>query len=197
MRNLRQPVRILLMTEDPACANRLEEDFLALGHQVVARLNIHEDMHRALADNTPDVVVLDMASPNRDVLEQMGRMEQNQSRPVLVFTQNDDLDVIRAAIKAGVSAYVVDGLGRHRIMPILEAAIARFEQTQALKAELESTKTALAERKTIEKAKGLLMKNRGWDEPHAYQAMRKLAMDKNQKLVDVAQQLLTWEEIGS
>lgn len=117
-------------------------------------------------------------------------MNQTMPRPVVMFSQDGDSETIRTAVKAGVAAYVVDGFEIERLRPVVDVAIARFEEHQALKLELAEASRKLTERKTIEKAKGILMKTRGMDEEAAYAALRKLAMEKSQPLAKVAANLI-------
>ncbi|MDE3029267.1 MAG: ANTAR domain-containing protein [Paracoccaceae bacterium] len=146
---------------------------------------------RHVARFRPDVVLADIASPSRDMLEELTLASGPLDRPVAMFVDRDDLGLTKAAIEAGVSAYVVDGLRRDRIKPILDAAIARFHMFQRMRIELETTRRALEERKVIDRAKGLLMKARGIDEEAAYALLRKAAMDQGRKLAEVAEALVT------
>lgn len=152
-------------------------------------------VERRLAEVDADIVLIDLASPNRDLLESLARAAGPLERPVAMFVDRSVESMIRAAIEAGVSAYVVDGLRQDRIKPVLEAAIARFHSVARLRAELEATKTALAERKIIDRAKGLLMKSKGCSEEEAYALLRKAAMDQNRKLSEIAQAIVTAAEI--
>lgn len=134
-----------------------------------------------------------MESPGRDTLEQMREIGRDQPRPIILFSNKRDGDYIRQAVQAGVSAYVVDGLSRERIMPIVEVAIARFREFEALRRELQETKNQLADREVIDKAKGILMKRNNLSEEAAYQLLRKAAMDRNMRVVEVARTLLSLE----
>jgi response regulator NasT len=138
----------------------------------------------------PDVIIIDTDSPTRDTLEQLSFVSAQQPRPIVLFTEERDNATIQAAIKAGVSAYVVAGMQPDRLKPILDVAVARFEQERELRDELKSAHTRLADRKVIDRAKGILMKQKGIPEDDAYRLMRELAMDRNRKLVDVAQQVI-------
>jgi response regulator NasT len=115
---------------------------------------------------------------------------RDDPRPIVMFTQDQDRTMIREALKAGVTAYVVDGLSAERIRPIMDVAVARFEQSQALHQELQEARATLAERKVIERAKGILMQQRGCSEDEAYRLLRKAAMDGNKRLAEVAEQLI-------
>lgn len=144
-----------------------------------------------LAQMKPDVVLIDIASPDRDVLEELTLASGPLERPVAMFVDRSDDKITKAAIEAGVSAYVVDGLRKDRIKPVLDAAIARFHMFSRMRTELEATKEALAQRKTIDRAKGLLMQARGLSEDEAYALLRKTAMDQGRKVSEVATALVT------
>lgn len=144
---------------------------------------------------SPDVVLIDLSNPRRDELEEMFAISRALARPIAMFVDQTDDASIEAAIDAGVSAYVVDGLKAERIRPVLDVAVKRFNAFSRLRAELDEARGALAERKTIDAAKALLMKKRGIDEPAAYAALRKAAMDRGRKIVDVADALLTAERL--
>ncbi|WP_102222615.1 ANTAR domain-containing response regulator [Acidimangrovimonas sediminis] len=146
---------------------------------------------RHISRHNPDVVLVDITSPSRDMLEELALASGPLERPVAMFVDRSDDGLTKAAIEAGVSAYVVDGLRHDRIKPILDAAIARFHLFQRMRVELETTKRALEERKVIDRAKGLLMKARGIDEDAAYALLRKAAMDQGRKVSDVAEALVT------
>ena len=148
------------------------------------------DLLRAVRDRTPDVILIDIERPDRDILESLHLVSCDQPKPVVMYSNESDPQTIREAVRAGVSAYIVNDLNPARVKSILDVAIARFNEFQALRQELEKTRNTLAERKVIERAKGLLMKRRGMDEETAYRTIRKLAMDRNQRLGDVARNLL-------
>jgi response regulator NasT len=135
-----------------------------------------------------------MEAPGRDTLEQMREIARDRPKPIILFSDERDPAYIRQAVKAGVSAYVVDGLSRDRVMPIVEVAVARFCEFQDLRQELEDAKTQLADRKIIDKAKGLLMQKKNMGEEQAYQFLRKTAMSRNLKLIEVARLLVALEE---
>lgn len=148
-----------------------------------------------IAEEETDIVLVDLGSPSRDALEQIAAASGPLDRPVAMFVDRSDTETTRAAIEAGVSAYVVDGLKKERIRPIVEMAISRFHAFARLRSELAATKEALAERKTIDRAKGLLMKARGLSEDEAYALLRKTAMEKGRKLADIARSLLDAAEL--
>lgn len=152
---------------------------------------------RKIKDFNPDVVLIDVSDPSRDTLEELTMASDPMSRPVAMFVDKDSEGLAKAAIEAGVSAYVVDGLSAKRLQPVLEAAIARFNMFGRLRKELAQSKLALEERKVIDRAKGLLMKARGIDEEAAYGLLRRKAMDQGRKVADVAQALVTATDLLS
>jgi response regulator NasT len=195
MRTPAKPLRIMLVDRLPERTNTVEQALSAAGHQVVARVMAGGDLAADVAAVSPDVIIVDIDSPDRDTLEHMRTISRERPRPVVMFTNDDNASTIRSAVRAGVSAYVVDGLRASRVLPVLEVAIARFEEFQAMREELEQTKSTLAERKLVEKAKGILMRQTRMDEEAAYKAMRKMAMDRNIKIVDLARTLIAAAEL--
>jgi len=144
----------------------------------------------------PDIILIDLANPDRDTLEHLTLVSQARSRPVAMFVDHTDEVMTQAAISAGVSAYVVNGLQKDRIKPVLETAIARFGMIAKMQTELDdAAKQALTDRKTIDRAKGLLIRARGLSEDEAYSLLRKTAMDQGRKVIDVAQALVTASEL--
>ncbi|MEO8333250.1 MAG: ANTAR domain-containing protein, partial [Gallionella sp.] len=131
----------------------------------------------------------------RDTLEHLCIISRDQPRPIVMFTHDDDSEKIRAALRAGVSAYVVNGLKSERLRSIMDVAIARFDEFHSMRRNLEKAENQLAERKDIDRAKGILMKQRGWSEEESYQALRKMAMDKGMKLAEVARHVVAVAEL--
>jgi len=187
-------LRVMLVDRDPQRAELLEAALAAAGHRVIARINDDANLAAEVAKRQPDVIVIDMEAPGRDTLEQMREIARDRPKPIILFSDERDPAYIRQAVQAGVSAYVVDGLSRDRVMPIVEVAVARFREFQSLRDELESAKTELADRKVIDKAKGLLMQKKKMSEDAAYQFLRKTAMSRNLKLIEVARVLIALEE---
>lgn len=146
---------------------------------------------RTIADINPDVIFIDLENPNRDMLENMFQLSRAVKRPIAMFVDRSDRASIEAAVEAGVSAYVVDGLRQERVKPILDMAISRFNAFSRLTRELEEARGELESRKLIERAKGILMKSRGLSEEAAYALLRKTAMNQSRKIADVAQSLVT------
>lgn len=189
------PLRVLLCDADRGRAALLEQALADAGYCVIARLGDAANLHAAVARHQPDVIIIDLDSPDRDTLEQMRSISRDQPRPIVMFAEDGASGTIEQAIQAGVSAYVVDGLSGKRVRPVMEVAIARFREYQALREELARAKTSLEERKVIEQAKGLLMQQRGMSENEAYQALRKLAMDQGKKLPEVARNVIAIMEL--
>lgn len=160
------------------------------GHQVAAVLPSVLDLTAQIERTRPDIILIETDSPSRDTLENLAVMDRDMPRPVIILTSDDDSDLMRAAFRAGVSAYVVDNLDMARLKPIIDVAIARFESHQSMKQELAAATRKLSERKVVERAKGVLMKSRGLSEDEAYAALRKLAMERSQPLAKVAGDLL-------
>ena len=182
-------MRVLVVDESTERAELLRAALLLAGHEVTA-LSAPLALLRTIEQLAPDVIVIDTDSPSRDVLEHLVMVSQHTPRPVVMFTSDGSEAAIRAATRAGVSAYVVDGLDENRIKTIVDVAVARFEEMQGLREQLAEANTRLADRKLIERAKGLLMKSRNLDEDAAYSALRKAAMDRNLKLSEVAQRVV-------
>ena len=145
---------------------------------------------RRIAERNPDLVLIDAGNPSRDMLEDLTLATEPMQRPVAMFVDRSDTGMTKAAIEAGMSAYVVDGLRPERLKPILDAAIARFHMVQKMRVELAETRRALEERKVIDRAKGILMRARGIGEEEAYGLLRKAAMDQGKKVADLAQALV-------
>jgi response regulator NasT len=139
----------------------------------------------------PDIIVIDIESPSRDILESLNTISQYNPKPVVMFAEEQDTQAINMSIESGVSAYVVGDIQTERVKPILDAAVARFKEFQKLKNELTETKHELASRNLVDQAKRLLMSKKNLTEDQAYKAMRKTAMDTGQKLEDVAKTLMS------
>lgn len=184
-------MRIAVIEKDRDRALMIIDGLREAGDFDVTVVGDDPGLARRLAAINPDLVLIDLANPQRDVLEEMTLATAPLERPVAMFVDRTDESATRAAIEAGMSAYVVDGLRKERLKPVLDAAIARFHMLRRMRSELETTKAALAERKTIDRAKGLLMKAKGLSEDEAYALLRKTAMDQGRKIGDVAAALVT------
>lgn len=180
-------MRVLVVDESAERAEMLRAALLPAGYEVMA-LSSPLLLLRTIEKLQPDVIVIDIDSPTRDVLEHLAVMTQHAPRPVVMFANDGNKETIRQAVRAGVSAYIVDNLDPPRVKPVIDAAIAYFDEFQDLRRQL-------SERKLVEKAKGLLMKQRGFDEEAAHAALRKMAMDRSLKLAEVAQRVIDAADI--
>lgn len=175
-------------------ANRIRASIIEEGLKQAGRVTVLDDatgLMRRIVELDPDVIVIDLESPNRDALEHMFQVSRAAKRPVAMFVDRTDEASIEAAIDAGVSAYVVDGLKKERIKPILDTAIRRFRAFERLRDELDQARSALSERKKIDRAKGILMRTRGLDEAAAYALLRSTAMQQNKRIVEISDSLIT------
>lgn len=171
-------------------ARSLRIGLLESHHNIVAILPADPFLPERLAQIAPDMIVVDAESQARDTLEHVVMATRDERRPIVLFTNDDDTSQVGAAIAAGVSAYVVAGLAPERIRPVLEVAMARFQHEEALRRELADARTQLSERKTIDRAKGILMARHALTEDQAYARLRKTAMDRGMKLAEVAQRIV-------
>ena len=187
--------RVLLISDTAKPIGDLRAALEQSGHDVVDVVDGVRALLHAVEAHRPDVVILDVDSPSRDALEQLAMLHRHAPRPVVMFSANGDEQLIRAAVGAGVAAYVVDGLAPARLRPIIQVALARFEQEAQLRLQLEGVQQQLQDRKLIEQAKGLLMEKRGMSERDAYAALRQQAMRQNLKLADVARRILSMAEL--
>lgn len=190
-----RPVKIVLIDESPVRAAILEEGLRAAGHEAIMLISDHVNLLERIYAIDPDVILIDLENPSRDVLEQMFQVSRAVRRPVGMFVDQTDAASIELAIDAGVSAYVVDGLKKERVKPILDTTISRFNAFAKLKAELEQAKGQLEERKIIDRAKGILMRSRNIDEEQAYVLLRKVAMNEKKKISEIAQSVVTAAEL--
>ena len=188
-------LRVIVVDDERDRAAMVRDALEADGFTVVAVFGSGAGLPARVAELAADVILVDIDSPDRDTLEDMRRVGIEQGRAVVMFAQDGKPETIRAAVEAGVSAYVVDGLKPDRVRPVIDVAIARFAQFQALRGELDKARTTLAERKQIEKAKGILMKRRKVEEDEAYRLMRRMAMDQKQRLIDVANKIIEAAEL--
>ena len=183
-------LKIAIVDENPVRAAILEEGLRVAGHCNVSHIGERTDLLARIVALNPDVILVDLGNPGHDVLEQMFQISRVVRRPVAMFVDHSDATSIQAAVDAGVSAYVVDGLKKERIKHILDLSISRFRAFTRLQDELDRTKTALEERKVIDRAKGILMRAKNLSEEDAYGVLRKTAMNENRKLADIAQSVV-------
>ena len=190
-----QSPKIVIVDESPIRAAILEEGLREAGFTGVVHIS---EMHNLLARIyalDPDVILIDLENPSRDVLEQMFQVSRAVRRPIAMFVDQSDAASIQASVDAGVSAYIVDGLKKERIKPILDLCISRFNAFSKLQDELERTKSALEDRKIIDRAKGILMKLKGLNEDEAYVLLRSTAMREKKKIGEIAQSIVTASEL--
>lgn len=182
---------ILIVDENRTRATIIEEGLREAGHERVHVVREMQGLVREIEAFAPDVIVIDLENPNRDRLEQFFQVTRSVRRPIAMFVDRTDAASMEAAIDAGVSAYVVDGLKKERVKSILDMAILRFGAYSRLERELDEARSELADRKVIERAKGLMMKMRGLSEEEAYRLMRQTAMNEKRKLVEIARSVVT------
>ena len=187
--------KIAIVDESPIRAAILEEGLREAGFTDVVRIDEMNSLLSRIYALDPDVIVIDLENPSRDILEQMFQVSRAVRRPIAMFVDQSDSASIQASVDAGVSAYIVDGLKKERIKPILDLCVSRFNAFAKLQDELDRTKTALEERKVIDRAKGILMKLKGLTEEEAYVLMRSTAMREKKKIGEIAQSILTASEL--
>ena len=183
-------LRVLLIDDGAHRVHLIQQELARLGCDVVGVIEQATLIHDCVLRLQPDVVIVDSESPTRDTIENLAAMNARMPRPVVVFAEDAADDPMRRALKAGVSAYVVAGLRPDRLAPVLQVAIVRFEQDLALKKELSRAQAQLTARKSIDRAKGILMNELGLDEDAAYKRLRRLAMDRGTLLADVAERII-------
>ncbi len=184
-------LRIMIVDQNVARASILEDGLREAGYGNLTVVRDMQNLLRHIVEADPEVIFIDLENPNRDVLEQMFQVSRAVQRPVAMFVDSSDASMIEKAVEAGVSAYIVDGLRKERIKPILDMTISRFNAFNKLRNELDRTRQALDERKVIDRAKAILFKERGLTEEEAYSLMRKVAMSENLRLGQVAQSIVT------
>lgn len=188
-------LRILIVDQNLARGCVLEEGLREAGCTDLVVVRDMQNLLRRIVDEEPDVVLIDLENPNRDVLEQMFQVSRVVSRPVAMFVDRSDASAIEAAIDAGVSAYVVDGLRKERVRAVVDTAISRYRAFERLRQELEDARRQLEDRKLVDRAKGILMRKRGLDEEQAWQLLRRAAMRGNLRIAQVAQSVITAADV--
>ncbi len=182
---------ILVIDENAVRAAIIEEGLREAGHLRVTVAHEMNGIARVIETLAPDVIIIDIENPNRDMMEHLFQLTRTVSRPIAMFVDRSDTAAIEAAVDAGVSAYIVDGLRKERVKPILDMAVSRFNAFSRLQRELAEARSQLEERKVIERAKGILMKMRGLSEEEAFTLLRQTAMNEKKKLADIAQSVVT------
>jgi response regulator NasT len=188
-------LKIVIVDDSPLRAAILEDGLRESGYVNVVRIENTRDLLARIYSIDPDVILIDLENPSRDVLEQMFQVSRAVKRPIAMFVDQTDAASIQASVDAGVSAYIVDGLKKERIRSILDLCISRFNAFSRLQTELEQTRSALAERKVIDRAKGILMTAKNLTEDAAYALLRRTAMNENRKIAEVAQSVITAAEL--
>jgi two-component system, response regulator / RNA-binding antiterminator len=186
---------VLLIDDGAQHVALIRDELLRQGHLVVGVVDSALTIHDCVLRLQPDVVIVDSESPSRDTLENLAAMSASSPRPVVVFAEDPAQEPMQQALQAGVSAYVIAGLQPQRLTPVLQVAIARFAQDRGLREQLGQAQTELTERKLIERAKGVLIDEIGLSEEQAYRHLRKMAMDRGQRLAEVAQRIVEARDV--
>lgn len=189
------PLKILVIDENPIRTAILQEGLVDAGFKDVTVIAEMTGLVERIYNIDPEVIIIDLENPNRDLLEQMFQVSRLVKRPIAMFVDRSDGGDIEAAVEAGVSTYIVDGLKRERVRPIIDMTLSRFRAFTKLEHELEAAKSALEERKIIDKAKGLLMQSKSLSEDAAYALLRRTAMNQNRRIADVAESLVSAAEL--
>nr|CAD6596468.1 chemotaxis protein CheY [Rhizobium sp. TCK] len=182
---------ILVIDENAIRASIIEEGLREAGHDRVNVIHEVNGVARTIETLQPDVIIIDIENPNRDMMEHLFQLTRTVGRPIAMFVDRSDTASIEAAVDAGVSAYIVDGLKKERVKSILDMAVSRFNAFSRLQRELAEARSALEERKVVERAKGILMKMRGLSEEEAFSLLRQSAMNEKKKMADIAQSIVT------
>ncbi len=183
-------LRVMIVDNDVERTKPLKQSLLDTGYEVIAHLRDTVNLDDACCELKPDIVIIDTDSPSRDTLENICVMTMNEPRPIVMFTHDGDKEQIKLATQAGVCAYVVGSIPNERLRPLIDAAVARFEEFKHLREELNEANNKLNERKVIERAKGLIMKQRKIDEEEAYSLLRSMAMQKNMRIASLSEQIV-------
>lgn len=188
-------LKVMIVDNDLERTKPLRQSLLDIGYEVVAHLKDTINLDDACCEFQPDIVIIDTDSPSRDTLENICVITMHDPRPIMMFTHDDDKEQMKLATKAGVCAYVVGSIPNERLRPVIDAAIVRFEEFKSLRKELSEANIKLSERKVIEQAKGLLMKQRKIDEDEAYSMLRTMAMQKNLRIGTLSKQIVQAAEL--
>ena len=188
-------LKVMLVDEGHARSDLLAESLENESFKIVGRIRCESDLLAAIDNYLPDVLVIDMVSPDEEIFNQLVDVNEDCPRPVVFFAEQGETEIIQRAVKTGVGAFVVDGLSGRKMRPVIELSIARFREIQSLQYELQETKSKLAERKVIERAKGILMQSKNMTEDSSYKLLRKIAMEQNKKLVEVAKTTIEMAEL--
>jgi two-component system, response regulator / RNA-binding antiterminator len=188
-------VRVLVVDDDSERAALVESSLRETGAVIAAVIGVDADLRAAIQTHRPDVIIVDLAAPDRDYLEDLMSINQETPRPVALLIGEEDRPLMARAVRAGVSLYAVDGLSAKLVRSIIDTVAGHFDRYRAVNEELEKSRAALNDRKRIERAKGLLMTHRDLSEEDAYKTLRRMAMDQNKRLVDVAEAVLNLADL--
>ena len=188
-------LRVLLVDGDAARAEAVANGLIADGCEIVGLVPNHADIVAVVRSTGADVIVCDLDHASRDAIDSMQALNQDEPRPVVMFVDRTEPGATEAALKAGVAAYVVEGLAPSRVKSVIDVAVARFRAHQELRSQLEEARSALSDRKRIERAKGLLRQTRKMSEDEAYRTLRRLAMDQGKKLSETAANVMAMEKL--
>lgn len=188
-------MRIAIVDESESRAAVIREGLAAVAGCEIFVVTERRGLVARIGEIAPDIVLMDLGNPSRDVLEEYFAVSRVLGRPIAIFVDESDEESIAASVDAGVSSYVVDGLAPHRIRPILDLAVRRFNAVARLEADLAEAKGKLAEREVVDKAKRILMDSRGFSEPQAYAELRKTAMNQGKRLADIAEAVVTAHQL--
>ncbi len=183
-------MQTVVLLQDAPHAAAIRAALCELGYHVLAELDRPATLHHEVERLAPDLIIVATETPGAETLASLASIASSCPRPVVMFAREGGRELIRKAVECGVAAYVIDGWARERLVPIIEAAVARFDAHQAIKRDLASTRAKLSERKVIEKAKGIVMEQRRLSENEAYGALRKMAMDQNLALAELARRVV-------
>ena len=188
-------LKIILVDENTGRSAMLRRALQDKGHEVICRMENSSNLRNSNEMTHADVVIVNSDIPDEEVFANLNGINKSKPKPIVMFAESSNSEMASSAIKSGVNAYIVDGLEENRVQPIIEVAIARFREFQALKDELDATRSMLSERKAVEKAKGLLMEHKDISEDEAYQSLRKMAMNKNKRIVEVSESVISAFEL--
>lgn len=186
-----RPLKILIIDSNDERAAVVEAGLSGYGDAQILRMGMLTDLVRKIGEIQPDVIFVDVDSPDRDTLENMRSVSDVMPRPIVMFVEESEASLAEEALRAGVSAYIVDGLSARRVKPILDVAILRFKVFQKMREELDKAKSDLASRKIVERAKGLLMEQRKFSEEDAYKLLRNTAMKEGKSILEIADSLIS------
>jgi len=192
---MKQGLRILIVDANPLRSAIIEEGLRESGLTDLVRIGATNGLVAEIERHDPDVVVIDLEDPSRDALADMFLVSRHVKRPITMFVDQSDSASIEAAVEAGVSAYIVDGLKKERMQAILQTCVSRFNAFRKLREELDEARSQLEERKVVDKAKGIVMRLKGLSEDEAYALMRKTAMNEKRKIADIARSIITAAEV--